>query len=99
MKLDEQKYTTPIERIDFVRSKNAADVLNEVCSKIYIIQLSSIIKKSLFSYFHICKKTIITSIYELYYSINGWCEIFRAHFKHVNKYNLKPRNLLPNLAF
>ncbi|XP_052420426.1 nebulin-like isoform X16 [Carassius gibelio] len=29
VKLDEQKYTTPIERIDFVRSKNAADVLNE----------------------------------------------------------------------
>ncbi|XP_050975998.1 nebulin isoform X37 [Labeo rohita] len=29
VKLDEQKYTTPIERIDFVQSKNAADVLNE----------------------------------------------------------------------
>ncbi|XP_059356021.1 nebulin-like isoform X11 [Carassius carassius] len=29
VKLDEQKYTTPIESIDFVRSKNAADVLNE----------------------------------------------------------------------
>ncbi|TRY59272.1 hypothetical protein DNTS_016356 [Danionella cerebrum] len=29
VKLDDQKYTTPIERIDFVRSKNAADVLNE----------------------------------------------------------------------
>uniref|UniRef100_A0A8C1U0K1 Nebulin n=1 Tax=Cyprinus carpio TaxID=7962 RepID=A0A8C1U0K1_CYPCA len=29
VKLDEQKYTTPIERIDFVRSKNAADVLND----------------------------------------------------------------------
>uniref|UniRef100_A0A672TAU1 Nebulin n=1 Tax=Sinocyclocheilus grahami TaxID=75366 RepID=A0A672TAU1_SINGR len=29
VKLDEQKYTTPIERIDFVLSKNAADVLNE----------------------------------------------------------------------
>ncbi|XP_016302291.1 nebulin-like isoform X14 [Sinocyclocheilus anshuiensis] len=29
VKLDEQKYTTPIERVDFVCSKNAADVLNE----------------------------------------------------------------------
>uniref|UniRef100_A0A671JZX3 Nebulin-like n=1 Tax=Sinocyclocheilus anshuiensis TaxID=1608454 RepID=A0A671JZX3_9TELE len=29
VKLDEQKYTTPIERMDFVLSKNAADVLNE----------------------------------------------------------------------
>ncbi|XDV30566.1 hypothetical protein PO909_033468 [Leuciscus waleckii] len=29
VKLDDQKYTTPIERIDFVRSKNAAEVLNE----------------------------------------------------------------------
>lgn len=38
VKLDEQKYTTPIERIDFVRSKNAADVLNEVSNKIYFIQ-------------------------------------------------------------
>jgi len=30
VKLDDQKYTTPIERIDFVCSKNAAEVLNEV---------------------------------------------------------------------
>ncbi|XP_051997988.1 nebulin isoform X3 [Xyrauchen texanus] len=29
VKVDEQKYTTPIDRIDLVRSKNAADVLNE----------------------------------------------------------------------
>ncbi|XP_056610379.1 nebulin isoform X2 [Triplophysa dalaica] len=29
VKLDNQKYTTPIDRIDFVQSKNAADVLNE----------------------------------------------------------------------
>ncbi|KAG1959921.1 nebulin [Pimephales promelas] len=29
VKLDDQKYTTPIERIDFVCSKNAAEVLNE----------------------------------------------------------------------
>ncbi len=33
MKLDEQKYTTPIERIDLVCAKNAADVLNEVSKK------------------------------------------------------------------
>lgn len=38
VKLDEQKYSTPIERIDFVHSKNAADVLNEVSKKIYITQ-------------------------------------------------------------
>nr|XP_055070821.1 nebulin isoform X3 [Misgurnus anguillicaudatus] len=29
VKLDEQKYSTPIDRVDFVCSKNAADVLNE----------------------------------------------------------------------
>lgn len=30
MKLDEQKYTIPIDRVDFVNAKNAAKVLNEV---------------------------------------------------------------------
>lgn len=30
VKLDEQKYTIPIERVDFVRAKNAADIMNHV---------------------------------------------------------------------
>lgn len=30
MKIDEQKYTTPVDRVDLVCAKNAANVLNEV---------------------------------------------------------------------